>query len=362
MMNRCLSFFVILAAWSPLAVAQSLQVSEEEQQMLGISVTAVQASSSGATGSLTLQTGFAPQGEWLIKTPLPGIVQELFVQAGDVVIAGDALVSIRSAEFLAVQRDYLKALADWNLQQTAWERDQKLKEAGSVSDRRWQETRYAYRMASAEYAGLRAQLEFAGYSEADIGRLAETMEVSPDLVLRAPADALVIERTVMQGEHLSGDETLVRLGQPGALVLSGMLSRSAASRLAEGARIRQIDGEAEAVLVFVASVIDPETQTVQVRAEPIGGTGLVPGQLTRWQVQSGQPVLTVPSGAVVKLEGEDVVYVAVNGGFEPRAVRVSNTGSGHWLVLEGLEGGERVAVSGTAALKGMSIGMGGGDG
>ena len=73
-------------------------------------------------------------------------------------------------------------------------------------------------------------------------------------------------------------------------------------------------------------------------------------------------MLTVPSGAVVKLEGEDVVYVAVNGGFEPRAVRVSNTGSGHWLVLEGLEGGERVAVSGTAALKGMSIGMGGGDG
>jgi RND family efflux transporter MFP subunit len=353
---------MILLALSPLALAQNLQVTEEEQQMLGIEVDAVQASSSGATGLLTLQSGFAQQGEWLIKAPLPGIVQELFVKAGDVVAAGDALVSVRSAEFVAVQRDYLKALADWNLQQTAWERDQKLREAGSVSDRRWQETRYAYRIASAEYSGLRAQLEFAGYSEADIERLADTMDVSPDLVLRAPADALVLERRVIQGDHLSGDETLVRLGQPGELVLSGMLSRSAASHLAQGSRIRQIDGEAEAVLVFVASVIDPETQTVQVRAEPTNSSGLVPGQLTRWQVQAGSPVLTLPLGAVVKLSGEDVVYVAVNGGFEPRNVQVSNTGSGHWLVLSGLEGGERVAVSGTAALKGMSIGMGGGDG
>jgi hypothetical protein len=70
----------------------------------------------------------------------------------------------------------------------------------------------------------------------------------------------------------------------------------------------------------------------------------------------------VPSSAIVKLEGLDVAYVQVVDGFEPRHVDVRSTGSGAWIVLDGLAAGERVAVSGTAVLKGMSVGMGGGDG
>ncbi len=48
---------------------------------------------------------------------------------------------------------------------------------------------------------------------------------------------------------------------------------------------------------------------------------------------------------MVKLDGFDVVYVQVPGGFEPREVEVRNTGSGDWIVLDGLVDGERVAVS-----------------
>jgi hypothetical protein len=72
-------------------------------------------------------------------------------------------------------------------------------------------------------------------------------------------------------------------------------------------------------------------------------------------------LLTVPSSAVVKLDGKDVVYLSVPSGFEVRDVRVKSTGSGAWIVLDGLVTGDRVAVAGTAVLKGMSMGIGGGD-
>ena len=63
-------------------------------------------------------------------------------------------------------------------------------------------------------------------------------------------------------------------------------------------------------------------------------------------------------------EGTDIYWARqqVAGGFEPRTVDVRSTGSGAWIVLDGLAAGERVAVTGTAVLKGMSVGMGGGDG
>lgn len=353
---------LLFLAWCPLASAQTLNVSDEERALLGIELQQAVSQASGSTGEITLRVGFSPDAEWAIKTPFPGILHRAFVLVGDRVSSGEPLMTVRSSEIAAIQRDFLKAEADWKLQKSAWERDKKLKDAGSVSSRRWQETQFAYTTARAEYAGLRAQLQFAGYSEDDITLLSRNMDVTSDIVLRAPADALVLERPAMLGDHLEGTEMLARLGDTGKLVLTGMLSRTAAANLEEGASLVLQGAETRAVLVFVSSVIDPDTQTVHVRAEPLDLAGLKPGQLTRWNVQSGSPVLTVPSSAIVKLDGEDVVYVQVAGGFEPRVLEARNAGGGSWIVLKGLRSGEVIAVSGTAVLKGMSVGMGGGDG
>lgn len=348
--------------WMPTAGAQLLEISAVEQQLLGIEVQSVEPAGTANTGELTLRVGFSPDGEWAIKTPLPGILHRAWVQAGDRVQKGDPLMTVRSPELVSLQRDYLKARAELNLQESAWARDQKLSEAGSVSERRRQETKYAFETAKAEFAGLRAQLELAGFSREDLVRLARDAGISPDITLRAPVDAIVLERPAILGDHLEGSELLARLGDPSRLVLNGMLSSQAAANLSEGMKIAMQGAQSEAVLVLVSSVIDPGTQTVLVRAEPLDSAGLMPGQLTRWSIQSGGSLLTVPSSAVVKLDGADVAYVQVTNGFESREVDVRSSGTGAWIVLAGLVAGERVAVSGTAVLKGMSIGMGGGDG
>jgi len=362
MRYKILFTFLLAAAWVSSLPAQSLSISAEEQSLLGIDVQQVSASSSGSTGEITLRTAFAPDAEWAIKTPYSGILYRSFIQVGDRVAAGEVLMTVRSAEVASLQQDFLKADAEWKLQKAAWERDKKLKDAGSVSSRRWQETQFAYEMARAEFAGLKAQLAFAGYSEKDIAALSKTGAVTPDIVLRAPADALVVERPAVLGDHLDGAELLARLGDPDRLVLVGRLSRSAAAHLHQGATVRQRDSGLVATLVYVANVIDPETQTVYVRAEAEDTNGLLPGQLTTWSVLSQGEMITVPSSAIVKLDGADVAYVQVPGGFEPRQVEVKNTGAGDWIVLDGLVDGDRVAVSGTVVLKGMSVGMGGGDG
>jgi cobalt-zinc-cadmium efflux system membrane fusion protein len=354
--------FCLLLAWSATVTAQVLEVSEAEQKLLRIEVQGVALAAAGSTGELTLRVGFSPDGEWAIKTPFPGILHRAWVQVGDRVRKDDPLMTVRSPEVVSLQKSYLKARAELNLQESAWARDSKLNDAGSISDRRWQETRFTYDTARAEFAGLRAQLLLAGFSDADLQRLSRKMEITPDITLRAPADSVVLERPAMLGDHLEGTEMLARLGEPEKLILEGILSNSAASHLREGMSITLQGGENKAVLVLVSSVIDPKTQTVQVRAEPMGIAGLKPGQLTRWSVQSGSDLLTVPSSAIVKLDGLDVAYVQVPGGFEPRPVDVRSTGSGNWIVLGGLSPGDRVAVSGTAVLKGMSVGMGGGDG
>jgi len=282
------------------------------------------------------------------------------VQQGDRVKAGDPLMVIRSAEVVNLKQDYLKARAEVKLQESSWRRDQRLSEAGSISTRRWQETQHSYDTARAELAGLKARLLIAGFSQADLEQLVENLLITPDLILRAPVNGIVLERPAQLGEHLEGSELLLRLGEPDKLILQGVVARSAAAYISEGDSLVLKDQNISAVLVFVSSVVDVQTQTVDVRAEPEKDAQLWPGQLSRWMVQARDDQLTVPASAIIKLHGADVVYVAVPAGFKPRQVRVRNNGRGDWIVTAGLSVNEQVAVSGTATLKGMSLGMGGG--
>lgn len=353
---------MMLFAWLPEVAADLLELSAAEQHMLGIEVREVTPATGENAGEFTLRVGFSPDGEWAIKTPLPGVLHRVWIRVGDRVKAGDPLMTVRSSEIVSLQRDYLKAAAELSMQESAWARDEKLSDAGSISSRRWQETRYVYEMAKAEFAGLKAQLILAGFAEEDLGRLAREKVISPDITIRAPSEAIVLERPAMLGDRLEGTELLAKLGEPDRLVLIGMLSNQAASHLEEGMSLIMQETKNKAVIVFISSVIDPDTQTVQVRAEPLEDAFLIPGQLTRWGVQSDSDLLLVPSSAVVKLDGLDVAYVQRESGFETRRVEVRGTGSGAWIVLSGLAPGERVAVAGTAVLKGMSVGMGGGDG
>jgi len=179
--------------------------------------------------------------------------------------------------------------------------------------------------------------------------------------LRAPADALVLERPAMLGDQLDGSEMLIKLGELQKLILEGDLSSHVASRLGVGTQISLKGNGARADLTYVSSVLDPHTQTVHVRAKPRDAASLRPGQLSQWDVVSGGQLLIVPSSAVVKLEGRDVVYLSAPSGFDVRDVDVQSTGSGTWVVLNGLTAGDTIAVTGTAALKAMSMGIGRGD-
>jgi cobalt-zinc-cadmium efflux system membrane fusion protein len=295
--NRFLLLVIMVPALCD--AGQTLTISQQEQELLGIKLQTVTAVDQGGAGEITMRVAFAPDGEWAIKSPLSGVLQRVYVQQGDRVKTGDPLVVIRSADMVALQRDYLKARAELNLQVSNWERDQKLGQAGSISERRWQETRFNHDTARAEFGGLRGQLKLAGMSEADLDQLAGNMEIGPDIVLRAPANAVVLSRPAMLGDQLDGSELLVKLGETQKLVLEGNLSRSTATQLSVGDLIALQGNGTMAELTFISSVIDSQTQTIYVRAKFQGETDMQAGQLASWDVLSSGNLLTVPSSAVV---------------------------------------------------------------
>lgn len=343
------------------ASAATLAVSEQEQSMLGIEVAMVERVEGAVAGVLNMRVAFSPDAQWIIRATLPGVLTQVNVREGDRVEPGQALATLRSPGFAELQQDYLEARAEYDIAASSLARDQQLREAGSISERRWQETRYSYAAARAQLSGLEGQLLAAGLDGAELQTLAARSTISPDLVLRAPVQALVLERSANPGARVDESETLMRLGDPEQLVLEALLSRSAAAYLEPGMRLQAVRGDAGAVVDFVSSVVDPDSQTVSVRALPDDAAELRPGELSAWTLLETGGVLVVPPAAVVRLDDLDVVYLMVPGGFEERVIDARSTAAGDWIVQSGLVEGDIVAVRGTAALKGMSLGMGGGD-
>ena len=67
---------------------------------------------------------------------------------------------------------------------------------------------------------------------------------------------------------------------------------------------------------------------------------------------AGDKVFIVPVDAVLLLQGIPTVFVAENGGFEPRAVEVGERAQGYIVLKSGVAAGDSVVVSGAYALKG----------
>jgi len=63
------------------------------------------------------------------------------------------------------------------------------------------------------------------------------------------------------------------------------------------------------------------------------------------RAEAGETSLKVTSGAVVRSDGDAIVWVVRDGKVERRSVKLGDEQDGQVIVLEGLQGGEAVVVN-----------------
>ena len=113
-------------------------------------------------------------------------------------------------------------------------------------------------------------------------------------------------------------------------------------------------GKAEGKLIFVSPAIDPETRAAKAIIELENADGKWrPGEFANAAIAtSAQEVdFIVPKEAVQSVDGQNVIFVKSDKGFEKRVVGLGREDSRHVEIVSGLQAGEAVAVTGTFTLK-----------
>lgn len=313
-------------------------------------------------GDAPARVSVPPAAERVVTAGGEGLITRVLAVEGHSVKPGQTLAEIESPALLHLQREYLDALSAFRLAQSAYRRDQELFADGIIAHRRLQETEQAFQERRTARAAARQLLLAAGMSDTDVEQLEHSRKLRRALPVRSPIAGVVLRQLAVAGSRVSAMEPLFRIADLSTLWLTLQLPAEQAAAVTPGDSVRIEHCGARAEVSTVGAAVDPQSQTVLVRAvlhQPCPSLRL--GQLVRARVfiKVSAPVLVVPVAAVVHSKGQAYVFVRRNGKFEVQPVTVAAQADDSAWISDGLSADDEVAVSRIAALKAAWLGMGG---
>jgi cobalt-zinc-cadmium efflux system membrane fusion protein len=298
-----------------------------------------------------------------IYSPVNGRVAKINVQLGERVKKGQALAVIESPDIGQASSDVTKADAELIAAEHNLDREKDLLTKHSTSYKDFEAAEDAYRQARAE--------KQRALQKAYLLRTAGADGVSSGFTLTSPIDGDVLMQNLhigaeVQGQYAIGGavQELFTVGELDEVwVLSDIyesdISRIKVGAKAEVAAVAYPNKKFEGKVDWISGTLDPATRTEKVRCTfPNPERFLKQDMYTTVTISvASHKALALPPSAVLHLGDQAVVFVdrgkTPDGKerFERVPVAVDDASGSKFLpVLHGLEGGEKVAVSGVEAI------------
>jgi RND family efflux transporter MFP subunit len=286
-----------------------------------------------------------------IMPQVEGQVTRIFVRSGDRVARGAPLVQIDPAKQQATVRSQQDTRTS-RVAALAYARQQHqrvvaLHAEGIASQQDLDQAKAALDSAQAELEAVGAQVR------------EQQVELRYYRVA-APMSGIVGDIPVRVGDRVTVSTLLTTVDRPGGLEAYLSIPVERAPLLRMGMPVRLLDGTgavaADSRVTFISPQADGGTQTVLVKAAIENAGPLRPAQFTRarvvWGTREG-PV--VPVLAVSRISGLFFAFVAEGkeGSLvaKQRPLKVGEIVGNDYVVLEGINPGDRVIVSGTQFLR-----------
>jgi cobalt-zinc-cadmium efflux system membrane fusion protein len=358
-----LFFFIVLAALAPATMAgdRLIPISPAQRAALGIVTAPLAANTGPVTVGLPATVAVPPEQQRVVSAPVPGLITEVRVAAGDTVRAGQVLAVMRGNDVAQAQQAAARAAVELKLAEESLRRDEALFREGIIPESRLQAARANLAQARGASNAQRAGLRLLGLTGADIKAVERGERLVDHVVLSSPLAGVVTEQMATVGARVDATAPLFRVVRLDPLWLEIQAPAEVAELVRPGQEVGVPGTAAVGRVVSVGRNVSA-AQTVTVRARVNNAEGLLrlnQNVSARIEGVAGAKQWHVPVSAVVRAKGGTWVFVDVRGGFEPMPVKVLGQ-SAQSVALDGpFKGDEQVAAEGVAALKAAWLGMGG---
>jgi membrane fusion protein, copper/silver efflux system len=318
----------------------TVRISLKKQQMIGVEAAPVE--KEAITHTIRLLGRVAPDETrlYVINATIDGwITKTLPNSTGSYVRKNEVLATFYSSEFLSAAQALLFALSSIDRVKTTGQENPAQKD---------QLKQYAINLQQ-----YKDSLRNLGMGEAQIEKMIKTRQWIENVDITSPADGFILVRNVSAGLRFNKGDTMYRIADLSRVWILADVFEREAKYFKPGQMAKVIlpyqDKTYQAMVSEVLPVFDPATRTLKVRVETENpGFTLRPEMFVDVELPvSFPPAISVPADAVLNSGLRKTVFVdRGNGVFEPRQVETGWRIGGRVEILNGLEPGERIVISG----------------
>ncbi len=301
-----------------------------------------------------------------LASQIVGAVQEVNAVAGSRVTAGQLLIRLDGREAdaaltrakVAVEEARLAgeesahaiaaAEAQARLAQSTLARMASLFEKKSIAPQEFDEARARFQQAE---EAVRIAQARRSQAEARMGQAEQAVQSAAaarsHTDLRAPFDALVVERRVEPGQVATPGTPLLIVERAGAYHLEAAVEETMLRQFGTGQRVSvaldALDVTLPATIAEIVPALDPASRTFLVKASLPPSPHLRTGLFGRLRMETGtRPSMRIPESAVVQRAGLESVLVADRGVARMRVITTGDRREGRVEALSGLRPGDRI--------------------
>ncbi len=319
------------------ATAPAVQIDPRQAQNIGVRLASVTRGVLTATLEVSGILAFNDRDVAVVQARAAGFVERVYARApGDVLKAGAPLADLLIPEWAAAQEEFLA-----------------LRRSGD----------------SGLIAATRQRLRLSGMPSSLIAQMERSGQVQSVFTVTSPLNGALQTLEVREGMTVAAGQTLARFNGLDQVWLQVAVPEAQGATLHVGQSVQsRFVGLPGTTLTGIVSAILPaaalDSRTVQVRVElPNPDGALRPGMTAQVSLaqSSTQPVLQVPSEALIRTGKRVLVMLAEEGGhYRPVEVQAGAENQEQTVILSGLQEGQQVVASGQflldseASLKGVT--------
>jgi len=387
-MNRHKKIFIFIVATAALAGCKRTPAPATQANLTATSTAADKAIETEIVATAPISGVVTATGKVLVpedRTAVIGPVNEgrivkLYAGQGSKVRKGQKLAELESADIDQAEADYLKALADSEnakrsaaaeikLAQQTYDRTKALYEKTVVAGKNLQSAEHDLEVArataennaastKATLIAARRHLLILGLNDATIDALGTKPGLAATFSLNSPIDGTVVERAATIGATVGTDANVFKIIDTSRVWIDANVFEKDLPRMRIGQGVKVTATAFPGTtfsgrVIFINSVVDPESRTVKVRTEVPNPDGrLKPDMFANVEIITdvNSTALSVPQSAVLEDNGKSLVFVAEGNGYKQKQVQLGIKNGDRVEIIDGLNAGDRVVIKGNYLL------------
>lgn len=341
-----------------------IELSAEEAGELGIEIATA---GPGSVGRMIVLPGeIKLNGDHAVHIipRIDGIVREVHGSLGDEVNKGGLLAVIESRELADATAEYLATRERLTLAEEVHDREKELWEKKISSEQEYLDARQALSEARIGHRAAEQKLLALGVSEETLREM--PVHVGSDLTrheILSPIGGTVIRKDISLGEALEANTEVFVIADLGTVWIDINVYQKDLPHILEGqsVMIHSNGGgkpTAQGTIDYLGPVLEHETRTALARIILPNPDGLLrPGTFVKAhiEVESEEVAVAVPRDAIQTIEGETILFLPTDHGFEAHPVVTGHSSSKVIEIVSGLEPGRSYVTKGAFELKAILV-------